>query len=599
MLHKISGNTFSRRLRTQLMIVFVTTITVLMGIVALLSYNRSRQVIQEQSASIMQQYLHQTNYNIRHYTEEVEKVLWLLMIQDSLQDYMRQGWGSNQNILKAKEILDYSNTMLSNYDYLDSIYYFGNDGEALGVTRKRNMVTLEPNLDLTWYQLGIQEEVLANQGKVLWYGGYRNQDFTIEEEKEIHAYITAVGTIWLGTGRYVSVVVNILQYEMVNKISMADMSDEREAYLMNSDGTIIVHQDERRVGTRSEFTLEELEQGGDRYLMGDEIQINYYNIDGLPWTIVAEISKKSLYENLNQLKLWFVQLTAGGIFVAVVLLSYILYRLTAPLKQLRNAMERMERGSLGIQLDENSKNELGMLGRAFNRMSRSINDMVEQICEMEEEKRILEKEVLQGQLNPHFLFNTLSNMRFMAKLGKNEELEECFGALGRMLRPMYRSEGELWSLRQELEYISNYIIIMNCKSGEKLFIEFEIPEFLMELRVLKFILQPLIENAVEHGFAGIHGREVMIVIGADQKEDCLEMYVEDNGNGISVNELENLRQMLKQSVSQKELYRGHVGVANVHRRLKVHFGSAYGIRLESIQGESTCIYLEMPVIPES
>lgn len=596
---RISGNTFSRRLQTQLMIVFVATVIVMMGIVSILSYNRSKRVIQEQSADIMQQYLRQTENNVQHYTEEIEKLLWLLMIQDSLQEYMRRGWENNENILVAREILDYSNVMLSNYDYLDSIYYYGNNGEALGITRSRNMVTLRPNPDLPWYQLGIQEEVAANQGGVLWYGGYTNQDFTIEEEEKIYPYITAVGTVWLGTGRYVSVVVNILQSEMADRISMVDMPGERASYLMNQDGTIVVHQDEKKIGTKSEFTQKELEKGGENYLMGDDIQINYYKIDGLPWTIVAEVTKESLYENLNQLKQWFVVLSAGGLLVAIVLMSYILYRLTAPLKQLRNVMDQMKNGFLGIQLDESSKNELGMLGRAFNRMSRSINEMVEQIRDMEEEKRILEKEALQGQMNPHFLFNTLSNMRFMAKLGQTQELESCFGALGRMLRPMYRSEGELWSLREELDYMSNYITIMNCRFGGGLSMEFEITEYLMELQVLKFILQPLVENAVEHGFVGARNKEGMIVMGADQKGNRLEMYVEDNGSGIAEEELERIREMLKQAESQKELYRNHVGVVNVHRRLKVHFGSAYGIRLESTLGESTCIYLTMPVIPGS
>lgn len=589
---------FSRRLRTQLMMVFLATIIMLVGAVSVLSYNRSKQVISEQSADLMQQYMEQNQHSIKLYTEEVERLLWLLRVQDSLQSYMHVGWGSNQTIMQAKEIFDYSNTMLSNYDYLDSIYYFGNDGTALGVTKKKNMVTKEPNPNLDWYQLGIQEEVLENQGRVLWYGGFTNQDFTLEknEEEEVYHYITAVGTTWIGTGRYVSVVVNIKQSELASRVALADKSGEMESYLMNEDGTIVVHQDEARVGTQSEFTLKELENSGESYRMGDDIQINYSNVEDLPWTIVTEITKASLYENLSLLQQWFGILAVGGVLVALVLFSYILNRMTAPLEQLRAAMGEMETGSLGIQLDESSRNELGLLGREFNRMSRSINTMVTQIRDMEEEKRILEKEALQGQLNPHFLFNTLSNMRFMAKLGREEELETCFGALGRMLRPMYRSEGELWSLSQELDYMSNYITIMNCRFSGNLSMEFEIPEYLLELQVLKFILQPLVENAVEHGFAGTQGPGI-IVMGAEQQGNQLELYVEDNGNGIREEEQERLRRMLKQAESQKELYRDHVGVVNVHRRLKVHFGNDYGIQIESVPGESTCIYLTMPVLP--
>lgn len=591
------GRTFSRRLQTQLLAVFIITITILMGTVSILSYSRSKRVIQEQSASIMQQYFEQNSRGIERFTEEVEKTLWLLMIQDGLEEYMRRGWANNRNVLKAREIFDYSNTVLSNYDYLDSIYFYGSDGNALGINRSKNMVTLEPNPDLPWYGLPILQDALENRGKVLWYGGYTNQDFVMEAEEEVVPYLTVVGNLWMGSGRYVSVVMNIRQSE-VAKLIAADETGEMEFYLMNSDGTIVVHQEKEKVGTSSGFTLEELEKGQEGYLMRDDIQINYYKIPHLPWIIVSEITKESLYGNLVHLRRWFVVLAVGGILTAIVLLYYSLYRLTAPLKQLRKVMGRMENGFLGIQLDENSKNELGILGREFNRMSRSINDMVIRIQDIEEEKRILEKEALQGQLNPHFLFNTLSNMRFMAKLGKTGELEECFGALGRMLLPMYRSEGELWSLKQELDYMSNYTIIMNSRFGGNLHVEFEIPELLEDYQVLKFILQPLVENAIEHGFAGSKGKGI-IVMGAEEKNGLLELYVEDNGSGISEEDLLGLREMLKQAENQKELYRNHVGIVNVHRRLKVYFGDAYGIRVESIPGESTCIYLTMPVLCES
>lgn len=568
-----------------------------MGTVSILSYSRSKRVIQEQSASIMQQYFEQNSRGIERFTEEVEKTLWLLMIQDGLEEYMRRGWANNRNVLKAREIFDYSNTVLSNYDYLDSIYFYGSDGNALGINRSKNMVTLEPNPDLPWYGLPILQDALENRGKVLWYGGYTNQDFVMEAEEEVVPYLTVVGNLWMGSGRYVSVVMNIRQSE-VAKLIAADETGEMEFYLMNSDGTIVVHQEKEKVGTSSGFTLEELEKGQEGYLMRDDIQINYFKIPHLPWIIVSEITKESLYGNLVHLRRWFVVLAVGGILTAIVLLYYSLYRLTAPLKQLRKVMGRMENGFLGIQLDENSKNELGILGREFNRMSRSINDMVIRIQDIEEEKRILEKEALQGQLNPHFLFNTLSNMRFMAKLGKTGELEECFGALGRMLLPMYRSEGELWSLKQELDYMSNYTIIMNSRFGGNLHVEFEIPELLEDYQVLKFILQPLVENAIEHGFAGSKGKGI-IVMGAEEKNGLLELYVEDNGSGISEEDLLSLREMLKQAENQKELYRNHVGIVNVHRRLKVYFGDAYGIRVESIPGESTCIYLTMPVFCES
>lgn len=605
--NKVGRQTFSRRLKTQLILIFMITITLLVVVVSVFSYKRSEKVIQEQTASMMQQYFVQNQYNILSYTQEMENLLRLLTIQDSIQDYMRNGWSKQfESIRQAMQIFEYTSKLIGNYEYLDSVYYYGNDGNALGVTRKKNLITQEPDQSLGWYRLGIQEKVIENPGKVLWLGGYTDHDFNMEKdpqklsggkEPEKIPYITAACSIWLGTGRYAIVVINIKQTAFTNLFTKSDLKDERESYLMDMDGTILVNKNQRKVGKKADTTLQELEESGKAYLMKEDIQVNYHKIDHLSWIIISEIPKESLYGNLTSLKQWFLALAAGGLVVALSLSAYSLSRLTAPLNRLRTAMERMENGALGEQLDESSRNELGMLGRQFNRMSRSIHTMIDQIKQMEGEKRILEKEALQGQLNPHFLFNTLSNMRFMAKLGQNKSLEECFEALGRMLQPMYRSEGELWSLNQEMDYMFNYITIMNCRFGGKLSVEFEIPEHLMELQVLKFILQPLVENAIEHGFSASVG-EGIILMGAEQNEKNLKLYVEDNGTGITQEEQERIGYMLIQVENQKELYRNHVGIVNVHRRLKVHFGDVYGIQVESIPGSQTCINLLMPVIEQ-
>ena len=120
---------------------------------------------------------------------------------------------------------------------------------------------------------------------------------------------------------------------------------------MDEKGQIVVHRDENRVGKEAEFTPGELEESGGEYMMREDFQINYHKIDGLPFTIVSEIPKESLYGSLVSLKHWFVVLAAGGLLVAFALSSYSLYRLTSPLNRLRGAMERMENGALGEQLE--------------------------------------------------------------------------------------------------------------------------------------------------------------------------------------------------------------------------------------------------------
>ena len=401
-----SRQTFSRRLRTQLLAIYIAIITLFVGGVSILSYKQSETVVRDQSGEIMQQYFQQSEYGIKQQTQEVEKLLRLLMIQEDLQEYMREGWDkSYDTVRRTMEIFSYTNTVLGNYEYIDSVYYYGNDGTALGVENDSNHLTQGTDLNLPWYQLDISQETGNHTGAVFWYGGYSSKDFAIEPFERDIPYVTAVSAVWLEPGRYAVIVVNIRQEQFAHLFAQSQNIEERENYLINDNGEIIIHQDEKKVGSQVDFDLQNLKQDNEEYFMNGDIQINYHRIEDLSWTFITEIPQKVLYKELTALKRSFFILAAGGIAAAAALSAYSLYRLTLPLNDLRRAMERMENGALGEKLDESSKNELGLLGRQFNKMSGSIQTMVGQIRQMEEEKRILEKEALQGQLNPHFLIH--------------------------------------------------------------------------------------------------------------------------------------------------------------------------------------------------
>lgn len=192
--------------------VFVVTITLLMALVSLLTYHRSEIIIREQSSRLMQQQFQQNAYYITSQIDEINKVLRLLMIQESMQNYMREGWQDDfWSLEQIWSIFEYSNMMMRNYDGIDSIYYFSSDGTALGLTERRQMVRHEKDPTLPWYQLKIQERIEGHQGEIFWFGGYTNRDFSITElspDEETPAYLTAACAVWLTNSKYVTVVVD-------------------------------------------------------------------------------------------------------------------------------------------------------------------------------------------------------------------------------------------------------------------------------------------------------------------------------------------------------------------------------------------------------
>lgn len=587
-----------RRLKTQLIIAFMVLISMLLIGVVCFTYKKVEKVVQDQSSAITHQYFVQNEYSILAFTEELDKLLKLMIVQSGLGEYLNSGWKSEfDTIVQLNEIFDYTSALMISYDYIESIYYYGNNGVALGVLPRNNQLVQAPDVNQPYYTSEIHQEVQKDPWSTHWFGNFSLKDFMLSSDTrrdiDTTPYITAVRSINVMGKSEAAVVLNIKQSVIADLFTKADINRERKSYLVDREGRIIVDASEANIGTYADIPLDELQDQSKEYIMKGDVQINFYHIEDLGWTLISEIPKKILYEDIESLRQWFVISVIGGIAAAFALSMYWMYRLTRPLDQLRMTMKRMEEGELGLELEDVSKNELGMLGRQFNQMSLSIRDLVHQIQDMESEKRVLEKEALQSQINPHFLFNTLTNIKYMAMLVKSDSIVECITALGSLLQPIYKSENEFWTVARELEYIGNYIKIMNYRFGGGIQVHYDIPEELEEKYVLQFILQPLIENTISHGFAASEGRG-NIEIRIRQSDNMLQIFVEDNGSGINGAEIDRLNEILKTADQQEGLYKKSVGLVNVHRRLKVYFGGDYGLKLNSVFGEKTCVSLSMP-----
>lgn len=175
-------------------------------------------------------------------------------------------------------------------------------------------------------------------------------------------------------------------------------------------------------------------------------------------------------------------------------------------------------------------------------------------------------EALRAQVNPHFLFNTLNAIRWMAIIRKADNIVACIDALATMLKYSMSRGGELVTLKDELDNINSYIYIYNCRYGNQFTLETDLDRELLELQVVKFILQPIVENAVIHGFKGSEKQGTIMIYG-DVENGVLKLYVEDNGCGLQNGEAE----------AQSGRKVTGIGIANVDARIKSAYGAQYGL----------------------
>ncbi len=571
-------------MKTQLIAVFTVLLTVLLGAVGVLTYQRVEIVVERQSANITQQYFRQSAYNIQSFAQEIDNTLKLLTQVPALQEYLGSGWKDEFDvIMNANKVFEAAAQTMSNYDYIESVYFFGANGVVLGATSSHNLIVRGREKQQSFYSGAIHEKVLKNRWETYWFGTYTSEDFRLEGEAdplEKVPYISVARSVNIRGRHEATVVLNMKQSVLADMIGQADEEQRRESFLVDENGIIVVHRNGERMGEAFEG-FDEMEPGGDGSFMQGDMQINYRSLDGegMPWILVSEVSSSELYGEIRSLRQWFVLIVLAGWALAWAVSCYWLYRLTKPLDKLREGMKKMGEGDLGWQLENGSRNELGMLGQQFNHMSHSIRDLVEQVQSAEREKRLLEQEALQAQINPHFLFNTLSNIKYMAMIVKSNTIVECITALGNFLSPIYKSEGDFWSVKQEMEYIGNYVKIMNYRFGGRIALVWDCPEALKEESILKFILQPLVENSISHGFEKREG-EGRISIRFSGERKGLTICVEDDGQGMTTEKLLSLRQELDAGERRQGIRKGHIGISNVHRRLKLYYGPASGLTVD-------------------
>ena len=593
------GN-FGVRLKTQLIAVFTILLTVLLGLVGILTYQRVESVVERQSADITQQYFRQNAFNIRSFSQEIDNTLKLLTQITALQEYMESGWRADFDvIMNANEVFENATQLMSNYDYIESVYFFGADGVVLGVTPNHNLVVRGRKKDQPFYSSSIHEKVLENRWESYWFGTYTSEDFRLESETdpEIAVPFISIARSVNIRGRHVATaIVNIRQSVLADMIGYADEDQKRESFLIDENGLIVVHRNGERMG--EQFAgFEDMQNDDDGYFMLGDMQVNYRSLDseGMPWTLISEVPAAELYKEIRSLRQWFVLIVVAGWAVAWGVSYYWLYRLTKPLDELRRGMRKMGEGDLGWQLENGSRNELGVLGQQFNHMSENIRKLVAQVQNVEREKSLLEQEALQAQINPHFLFNTLSNIKYMAMIVHSNTIVECITALGNFLSPIYKSEGDFWSIEQEKEYIGNYVKIMNYRFGGRISISWECPKELKTEQILKFIVQPLVENAISHGFENREG-EGKIRVYIDKSDEKLSICVEDDGRGMSEKELALIRGKLSETTAKEadgKIRKGHIGIYNVHRRLQLYYGQGSGLLVESQKEKGTRVIAEI------
>jgi two-component system sensor histidine kinase YesM len=326
-------------------------------------------------------------------------------------------------------------------------------------------------------------------------------------------------------------------------------------------------------------------QGGKKYVA------IYTSFNYGKWYIVKTVPEAVLYSDLNKMQLY--TLLGGVISLAIMFnVAYIYARkITKPIEIMMYQMKKVEDGNLDVRVESNVYNELDDLSDGFNQMVNQIKKLMDDIVAVEHNKNELELEVLHAQINPHFLYNTLNTIRWMAKIKGEDSISDALVALVKLLRVSISFGNNMITLQDEIAYIENYLLIQKLRFNQLFEIHYDIIEEHKLLNIPKLILQPIVENSLIYGIDEAESREEPIVIRifTRREENHVEIVVEDNGNGI---EKEVLDKIFKQEQNINRFSK--VGLNNVNQRLKLYLGDAYGLKIISAVGVGTTVIISVP-----
>ncbi|MCD9021732.1 cache domain-containing sensor histidine kinase [Cohnella silvisoli] len=588
-------------LRTQLLLTFLLSSLLILGLGSVFLYVNLLEILQHRNEESTVRSFRQVERNLLDFQTKTDSLSKSYFLNSDFETFLNDTEKNEyRRIQLVRSIMQTMAADVRNYPFLHSIFIITKDGKTIGVTSSTSYASLQPT-PRPFQQSPMNLEAVERYPRLVWAGGGRSGPFetSVAERKQPGADVPIISAARAVKTFYQSVpggtlVFNLLESSVYD--TFGDLTDDPDTrmVLLDANGTIISSNDKAGLGQRRSDLDQMTGQYGSFITNMDDQkrQFIYYRLSETGWLLGMEMPLSVFMSDIYTLR-WtlmvvlLISLIIGGAFS-----FWWTRKLTGPIYTLLAGMRNLKQGHLGTQIAHRPSNELGIVVEEFNRMSHSISELVEENNRIERGKKLAEIKVLQSQINPHFLFNTLNTIKWMAISIRATNIMETITSLGNLIRPIYKSTVPIVPLREELDYVQDYLKIMNTRYGDGIHLIVNIEEALLDITVPRLIVQPLIENALLHGLEPTRFRGEIRIEGARTDGDML-LHVRDNGCGIPEDKLTALRLKLEDPEE-----RDNVGLSNVHQRLQLHYGLRYGIEIQSGQA-GTCVTLRLPAVPKS
>ena len=375
-------------------------------------------------------------------------------------------------------------------------------------------------------------------------------------------------------------------------------SSDGYLYLIDGDGEIIYHPRQQLIYAglleENNRTAAGYEDGSHAETFGGaKRQVTVKTVGYTGWKLVGVVPADNIWDNYGQLLLFFLFVVLFSIFLLVFVNLHLSERISVPIKTLERAVKELEAGREEVDIDVSGPYEIERLGHSIRSMVSTMRHLMDDIIEQEAQKRRSELDVLQSQINPHFLYNTLDSVVWMTENGRTDEAILMVTSLARFFRISLSRGSNIIPIADELEHARHYLTIQKMRYKNKFSAVIAAEDGVEGLYTIKLIVQPILENAIYHGMAYADGDGEIAVRARRDGEDVV-IEVADNGPGMPEEMVERL---LDQSYAAAPGTKGSgIGLRNVHQRIRLTFGEEYGLAIHSEPDAGTTVCIRLPVL---
>lgn len=576
------------KLRTKFFLIFSILAVIPLVVLTLYSYEHYREVtyqrMDELSDNLFRNAVTATDNTLDTITRSIRFLTFYsdnndYSIIENLRPYAEdtEGFSSYDIFVTNQHLNSIFQNIMASYDYITGIYIFTPTDVVFSCSQSSSSVSgnYSPQNSL-WYR-----DTLSLDGQ-FYVSSFVDPDMFINAPDSAVYFSVSINDVY--THKFLGVILVSCAPSIFDLSTVNTMDDSALLYIRNKD---------------TDFTLYSNIDELPRDFSNADLKIHRASLGIDSLELTAAFNYDSLYGEFSLTSILLLVIAFTCIVICLVLAYVVTKNMIRPLENLSSAMSHQGKQQLTFSSPYmNRTDEIGTLYNEYANMLDELNASIKR--DYQDKLNILDAQMksLEARINSHFLFNTLESINSMAEIDDNENIATMSLALGNMFRYAIKTPSEIVTLKDEIDHVKDYVSIQAIRFSNRFSLTLDIPEELYSQKVLKLILQPLVENAFYHGLDYCTAGD-NITVHAERSEDILYITVSDNGQGISEETLRSIHQKLSEEASFTEL--GHrnkqgIGLKNIHSRIELYYGKGYGLTIKSTPGHGTAITIKVPVL---